>query len=219
MPKWALSTTFWCAGRVTREHAQRPTESVKSQLVSVFDDTDRDGGRGSTHLIEAQPHFKSCPRGGRTARRALAPAGRSFTVANMRKRADLVLLGDRIWYLPDGVYELQCVARTRRGPRCRNVIEYGQITNWTPMRSTHGLITVYDLSGLPDATLQRWREQHCELHDSPDTVDFCSPEWEPFDAVRHAAMVTSLEEKIAEYTRRLHESVTDDWQRWQTVPM
>jgi hypothetical protein len=137
----------------------------------------------------------------------------------MRKRADLVLLGDRVWYLPDGMYELQCIARTRRGPRCRNPIEHGQIASWTQMRSTHGLITVYDLGGHADATVRRWQEQHCELHDSPDVVDFSSPEWEPFDPVRHAAMVTSLEEKIAEYTRRLREGVTDDWLPWYPLPM
>lgn len=135
------------------------------------------------------------------------------------RAADLVLLGDRIWYLPDGVYELQCIARTRRGPRCRNPVEPGQIAVWTQLRSSHGLITVYDLGGADDATLQRWREQHCPTHDSPDVADFCAPEWEPFDPVRHAAMVTTLEEQIAAYTRRLSEGVTDDWRPWHPVPM
>ncbi|WP_199515722.1 hypothetical protein [Nucisporomicrobium flavum] len=137
----------------------------------------------------------------------------------MTKRADLVLLGDRIWYLPDGVHDLQCVARTRRGPRCRNYIENGQIASWTQLRSARGLITVYDLSGHADATVQRWREQHCEVHDSLDVVDFGSPEWEPFDPARNAAMVTSLEEQIAEFARRLREGVTEDWRPWHPVPM
>lgn len=137
----------------------------------------------------------------------------------MTKRADLVLLGDRIWYLPDGVYELQCIARTRRGTRCRKPVEGSQIAYWTQMRSTQGLITVYDLGGPENETLRRWRQQHCELHDTPDVVDFSSPEWEPFDPVRHAAMVTSLEEQVAEYTRRLRKDVTEEWQPWNPVPM
>lgn len=137
----------------------------------------------------------------------------------MTRRPDLVLLGDRIWYIPDGVSDLRCIARTRRGPRCRNPVEQGQIASWTELRSTHGLISVYNLSGVEAATLQRWREQHCELHDTPGVVDFSSPEWEPFDPVRHAAMVTSLDEKIAEYTRRLREGATEDWQPWYPVPM
>ncbi|MFG3709124.1 hypothetical protein ACGF7U_30955 [Micromonospora sp. NPDC047670] len=47
-----------------------------------------------------------------------------------------------------------------------------------------------------------------------DVVDFSAPEWEPLDPVRHAAMVTTPEESIAEYTRQLREGVTEDWQPW-----
>lgn len=137
----------------------------------------------------------------------------------MTRRPDLVLLGDRIWYSPDGVLDLQCIARTRRGPRCRRTVETGQITGWTELPSIHGLITVYDLGGFEAATLRRWREQHCELHDTPDVVDFSAPEWEPFDPVRHATMVTTLDEQIAKFTRQLREGVTEEWQPWYPAPI
>lgn len=115
----------------------------------------------------------------------------------------LVLVGGQILCAPTEVYDLQCVARTAKGKRCAKGVEPSQTASWTELKSKLGLITVYDLDNARpytnDATVARWRAQHCPLHDAPDTVDFLAPEWEPFDPTgAHAALVTPL---------------TDDWTR------
>ncbi|MGC5054720.1 hypothetical protein ACLQ2S_25080 [Micromonospora sp. DT48] len=133
----------------------------------------------------------------------------------MDKHPELVLLDQRIWYVPDGVFHLRCVARTSKKRRCQNPLEYGQTARWSQLRSTHGLISVYDLSILDDDATRRWMDQHCDLHDTPTTVDEVSPEWEPFDPVRHAAMITTLEEWVAQRERAIREGVTDRWDYWE----
>ncbi|SNT65871.1 hypothetical protein SAMN05421812_12817 [Asanoa hainanensis] len=138
----------------------------------------------------------------------------------MSRRPDLVQLGDRIWYLPDGMIELRCIARVvQKRRRCRNAVETSQMAGWTQLRSDRGLITVYDCGGLDDATVRRWLEQHCTVHDSPDAVDFSAPEWEPFDPVRHAEMVTTLDAQVEAYERQLRDGVTGDWRPWYPSPM
>lgn len=130
------------------------------------------------------------------------------------------MLDNRIWYAPDGVDNVSCVARTRRGRQCANTLEHGQIANWVRLRSTRGVITAYDLSQHDQDTVHRWLTQHCVIHDSPDTVDFTTPGWEPFDATgMHSAMVTSLEDLIAEHTRKLREGVTAEWRPWHPWPL
>lgn len=130
----------------------------------------------------------------------------------MEERPDLVLLDGRIWYTPEGVFALQCVARTTKGRRCKNPVEYGQIAGWPELRSTRGVITAYDLGGLDHAESRRWLGQHCQVHDRPDVVDFEAPGWEPFDpAGAHASMVTPLAEWLQQRTRPLTEGLTDEW--------
>lgn len=130
--------------------------------------------------------------------------------------ADLVMLGDEILYSPTGVLAgLQCVARTAKGRRCRNVVEAGQITNWSTLRSTSGVIVVYELSWLADAERRRWLEQHCVVHDVPAAIDFESPEWEKFDPEGvHAHMVRSLDALAENATRQIRDGVTEDWRTW-----
>ena len=57
--------------------------------------------------------------------RAPSHAGRRSGVTKSRQ---LVVLRGRLWVSPDGdAHALQCVARTRKGSRCRNPVEYGQL--------------------------------------------------------------------------------------------
>ena len=121
----------------------------------------------------------------------------------MESRPDLVLMGGEIFCAPTRVYDLQCVAQTARGKRCNNGVEPSQTASWTELKSKLGIITVYDVDAVwprPDeATLRRWRAQHCHTHDDPDAVDFLPPAWEPFDPTgTHAALVKPL---------------TDEWTR------
>jgi hypothetical protein len=134
----------------------------------------------------------------------------------MRKTpADLVLLGGKIFYCPTGVMELQCVARTAKRRRCLKNVEDGQSTGWLTLRSTAGVITVYDLSFLEGSELTRWSEQHCTTHDLMETVDHEQPEWEKFDpAGAHAHMVTTLEELISKLTRHVNDGATEKWGHW-----
>lgn len=129
--------------------------------------------------------------------------------------ADLVLLGDEIFYCPTGVMELQCVSRTVKGPRCKKYVEYGQITTWLTLRSAVGVIVAYNLSSLEHDHLSRWRDQHCETHDIPSAIDAESSEWEKFDPDgTHAHMITSLDELVEQATKRIRDGVTEDWKAW-----
>jgi hypothetical protein len=65
---------------------------------------------------ERGPSFRT-DLSGTTMSRVYVLEALAFTVAGIEQGPDLVLLGDRIWFIPDGVYDLQCVARPRRGPR------------------------------------------------------------------------------------------------------
>jgi hypothetical protein len=112
-----------------------------------------------------------------------------------------------------GVEAMDCVARTVKGNRCKRPLEYGQISNWTTMRSTRGLIQVYYLIGHPELA-GRWLAQRCELHDGPETVDFQAPAWERFDPAEHAAMVTGLDDWLERQRALLMDGITDRWQHW-----
>lgn len=53
--------------------------------------------------------------------------------------------------------DIACVARTVKNRRCREPLEYGQVAGWTRLRSTGGLIEVYDLEyGSPQRPLLGW---------------------------------------------------------------
>jgi len=116
----------------------------------------------------------------------------------MERTAHLVKLDGQILYAPVDVYDLQCVARTRKGKRCANFVESSQTAGWRQLTSKLGVITVYDVDasvwpGPPEEVLRRWRAQHCSTHDTPETEDFLAPQWEPFDPTgAHAATVKPL---------------------------
>lgn len=126
----------------------------------------------------------------------------------------MVLIGDRIWYVNEGVMLMQCVARTQQGRRCRRTVDICREAGWSELRSRAGVIAVYNLSHLEADIPQKWFDQHCDLHDLPDVADFASPGWELFDSVRHPEMVAPLKQLVAEYERKVFDGVTDRWEPW-----
>lgn len=89
----------------------------------------------------------------------------------------------------------QCSAKTAKGKRCKNPIEYGQVAGWLPVSIDNiGQVEAYDLrTGRLGAVTadgaERWLAQRCEGH-WPDAVGATEPEWEPFDSATHERLVT-----------------------------
>lgn len=99
-----------------------------------------------------------------------------------RERATVVAIGDELLVCDDISADLQCTARTRKGLRCKNPIDYGQIAGWVEvMIPGVGEVAAYDLRRRGDLTA-RWRAQRCETH-WPGGESAVEPEWRRFDPV------------------------------------
>ncbi|MFZ3562697.1 hypothetical protein ACOKM5_42960 [Streptomyces sp. BH097] len=110
----------------------------------------------------------------------------------MMEPRPLVVLRGRLWINPGGdAHMLQCVARTRKGSRCHNPVEYGQMLGFHEFHlGAAGYVMAYGRPGGGDSVdVDRWLAQHCTLHDTPDVIDCESPELRRFDIVRDAAHV------------------------------
>jgi hypothetical protein len=91
----------------------------------------------------------------------------------------------------------QCVARTRRGQRCKNgIISHRGASLYDQDRpsllwSTHGLLPVWRVRADPEE-IRAWTEQRCSLHDTPEATDHTAPEWYRFDSDRDTAFIRPL---------------------------
>ncbi|WP_328843023.1 hypothetical protein [Streptomyces sp. NBC_00258] len=101
----------------------------------------------------------------------------------------LVVLHGRLWINPSGdAHALQCVARTTKGSRCQNPVEYGQVFGFHEFQlGSAGYAEAYG-PGV-GAIADRWLAQHCTLHDTPDVIDCETTELHRFDIVRDAPHV------------------------------
>lgn len=101
----------------------------------------------------------------------------------------LVVLRGRLWINPSGdAHALQCVARTSKGSRCQNPIEYGQVFGLHEFQL--GSVGYVDAYGPGVGTVaDRWLAQHCTLHDTPSVIDCEKTELRRFDIVRDASLV------------------------------
>ncbi|MCQ9132851.1 hypothetical protein [Streptomyces hilarionis] len=112
----------------------------------------------------------------------------------------LVVLRGRLWINPSGdAHALQCVARTKRGSRCQNPVEYGQLLGLHEFQlGSVGYVQAYgSLSAGETVDTDRWLAQHCTLHDTPDVTDCETPELRRFDIVRDAAHVRAHRVDVA----------------------
>lgn len=87
----------------------------------------------------------------------------------------------------------QCVARTRRGQRCKNgIISYsgGDLHDQDRpalLWSTRGVLPVWRTRNTSE--VQVWTEQRCPLHDTPEATDHTAPEWYRFDPDRDTGFI------------------------------
>ncbi|MEV6810244.1 hypothetical protein [Streptomyces sp. NPDC051132] len=112
----------------------------------------------------------------------------------------LVVLRGRLWINPSGdAHTLQCVARTRKGSRCQNLVEYGQLLGFHDFQlGSAGYVQAYGCPGVGDTVaVDRWLAQHCTLHDTPDVTDCAAPELRRFDIVRDAGHVRTHRVDVA----------------------
>jgi len=80
-----------------------------------------------------------------------------------------------------------CTGRTAAGRRCRNETwEEGQVATYEDIYVNDLVVSCY--GPLSDDVGRRYLTQRCRVHDSPDAVAFCDPEWERFDPARHHEM-------------------------------
>jgi hypothetical protein len=97
----------------------------------------------------------------------------------------LVVLRGRLWVNPGGdVHALRCVARTRKGDRCQNYVEYGQVLGFHEFQlGSAGYVEAYGSRGGHDSRVDvdRWLAQHCTTHDGPDVTDVAVSELRRFD--------------------------------------
>ncbi|WP_229376978.1 hypothetical protein [Streptomyces spirodelae] len=104
----------------------------------------------------------------------------------------LVVLRGRLWVNASGdAHFRQCVARTRKGGRCQNPIEYGQVMGFREFQlGPAGYVYAYGCYGPHGAVDDdRWLAQHCTLHDTPDVVDCETPELRRFDIIRDSSFI------------------------------
>ncbi|MFD7685600.1 hypothetical protein [Streptomyces sp. NPDC059781] len=116
------------------------------------------------------------------------------------KPRQLVVLRGRLWVNPSGdAHALQCVARTRKGSRCQNPVEYGQLLGLHEFQlGSAGYVQAYGHPGAGDTVdADRWLAQHCTLHDTPDVIDCETPELRRFDIARDVAHVQAHRADVA----------------------
>ncbi|WP_255311004.1 hypothetical protein [Streptomyces viridosporus] len=116
------------------------------------------------------------------------------------KPRQLVVLRGRLWVSPEGdAHALQCVARTRKGSRCQNPVEHGQLLGLHEFRlGSAGYVQAYGHPGAADTVdADRWLAQHCTLHDIPEAIDCETPELRRFDIVRDVAHVQAYRSDVA----------------------
>jgi hypothetical protein len=104
----------------------------------------------------------------------------------------LVVLRGRLWINPSGdAHHLQCVARTKKGSRCQNPVEHGQVLGLHEFQlGSAGYVQAYGHPGAGETVdADRWLAQHCTLHDTPDVIDCETTELRRFDIVRDAPHV------------------------------
>ena len=90
----------------------------------------------------------------------------------------------------------QCTARTRKGRRCRNdAWEEGQLSLFSTRYVGDRVLHIY--GPLPVDRVERYLEQRCPVHDTPDAVDACAPEWELFDPERHSHLYEAATMELA----------------------
>lgn len=83
------------------------------------------------------------------------------------------------------------IALTRRGSRCQNSVEYGQLLGQCESQlGAAGYVTAYGSLGPYDAVdVDQWLAQPCTLHDSTDVIDHETPELRRFDMTRDAWLI------------------------------
>lgn len=104
----------------------------------------------------------------------------------------------KVWVSPEEFPEdAQCTARTKRGKRCANFLDFGQVDGRHAYLKVDGGYVEgwnYDQNnGWPTERGRRYLEQRCELHFGSDAPAHVEPEWEPFDPSTHAAQILSAE--------------------------
>lgn len=103
----------------------------------------------------------------------------------------LVVLRGRLWINPSGdAHALQCVARNKKGNRCQNPIEYGQVLGFREFQlGSAGYVDAYGYPGRDGVDVDRWLAEHCTLHDTPEVTDCEVTELRRFDIVRDAFFI------------------------------
>lgn len=102
----------------------------------------------------------------------------------------------------------QCVARTRKGRRCLNSAEPdwdycgGGVESFIEV----GPDQYVECGYYPDRVSPDFFDQHCHVHFGHDCVDYCGPEIELFNVVRHADHVQSGADVIARVVQRTLDS-------------
>ncbi|WP_331719435.1 hypothetical protein [Streptomyces sp. NBC_01187] len=83
------------------------------------------------------------------------------------------------------------MARTRKGGRCQNPIEFGQVLGLREFQLGRcGYVYAYGYHERFDQVdVDRWLAQHCTLHDTPDAIDCERPELRRFDIVHDASFI------------------------------
>ncbi|MGG2463819.1 hypothetical protein ACO0M4_29160 [Streptomyces sp. RGM 3693] len=112
----------------------------------------------------------------------------------------LVVLRRRLWVNPSGdAHDLQCVARTKKGGRCQNPVEYGQVLGIHEFQlGAAGYVEAYGTPRrIETADADRWLAQHCTLHDTSDAIDCEATELRRFDIVRDAAYIKAHRVDVA----------------------
>lgn len=124
-------------------------------------------------------------------RAAVAQQGRAQRAAFMGDQpgtSDVapMYINGRVYVVP---HPLRCTARTRARRRCSLWAWPPIHGTWVHIVSRYGVLHAVDTGG---ETLAVLREQRCRLHATPESVDYCAPEAEPFDPRLHAALVQPL---------------------------
>jgi len=96
----------------------------------------------------------------------------------------------RLFVFPDYTYGGQCTARTKRGARCNNIAwDGGQVAGYEQFSAGTRLVSAY--GPLTGSVARRYMLQRCRVHDADSAEDFCPPEWESFNSVRHHELTFS----------------------------
>lgn len=105
----------------------------------------------------------------------------------------------RLYVFPD-VEGGQCTGQTKRRNRCHNPTwDQGQVAPYgkTPV----GRYTVPHYGPLPASVARVYLEQRCRVHNTPDAVAYCAPEWERFDPQRHGQFLVTP--KLSDFAESL----------------